>query len=133
MVHLLQSTIVSNFFYCVECTYSPYVWYTSHMSQILTYFCQSTLSFGTRLIAKLFHSVHKKLRTCAADFKYYEVADLRLRTSRITKLRTCGCELPRIRKLRTCGCAFKDPEKSLQTCGCGLSFETSNCGLAVAD
>ena len=47
------------------------------------------------------------LWTCGADFKYFEVAYLRLRTSRITKLRTCGC-------------GFKNPETSLRTCGCGL-------------
>ena len=58
--------------------------------------------YGTWLIAKLFYSVHKKLRTCGADFKYYEVADLRLRTLRITKLRTCGCGL---QKLGSCGLA----------------------------
>ena len=90
---------------------STYVCYTSHKSQLLTYFCQSTLSISLRdvEIAKLFHSVHKKLRTCGADFKYYEVADLRLRTSRIKKSQTCGC-------------GFKNREKSLRTCGCGLSF-----------
>ena len=71
------------------------------------------------LIAKLFHSVHKKLRTGGVDFKYYEVADLRLRTSRITKLRTCGCGL---QELGSCGLAVADSRIS-----------KSRCGLAVAD
>ena len=85
---------------------STSVCYTSDKSQLLTYFCQSTLSSSLMwLIAKLFHSVHKKLRTCGADFKYYEVADLRLRTSRITKLRTCGCGL---QELRSCVLAVAD-------------------------
>ena len=60
------------------------------------------------------------LRSCGlavADFKNYEVADLRLRTSRI-------------RKLRTCGCGFKNPEKSLRTCGCGLRKLKFGCGFA---
>ena len=101
--------------------YSPYVRYTPHMSLLLTYFCQSTLSSSLRDVVdcKLFHSVHKKLRTCGADFKYYEVADLRLRTSRIRKLRTCGCGL---QELRSCGLAVAD-SRILKICR----------GLAVAD
>ena len=78
--------------------------------------------FGACLIAKLFYSVHKKLRTCGADFKYYKVANLRLLTSRITKMRTCGCRFKNPEtSLRTCDCRFKNPETSLRTCGCGLS------------
>ena len=82
------------------------------------------------VIAKLFYPVHKKLRTCGcglqilrscrlavADFKNYEVADLRLRTLRITKLRTCGC-------------GFKNPETLLRTCGCGLRKLKFGCGFA---
>ena len=65
-----------------------------------------------------------------ADFKNYEVVDLRLRTSRITKLRTCGC-------------GFKNPETSLRTrlrtkllnlqlrtCGCRLGKLKFGCGFA---
>ena len=104
--------------------------------------------FGTWLIAKLFHSVHKKLWTCGADFKYYEVADLQLRTSRFTKLRTCGCGLAvadfknyevadlRLRiqeswkvvadlRLRT-----KLLNVQLRTCGCGLRKLKFGCGFA---
>ena len=99
--------------------------------------------FGTWLIAKLFHSVHKKLRTCGADFKYYEVADLRLRTSRITKLRTSGCGL---QKLWSCELAVADSRISkyrcglavatkllnvqLRTCGCELRKLKFGCGFA---
>ena len=59
------------------------------------------------------------MRTCGADFKYYEVADLRLRTSRITKLRTCVCGL---QGLRSCGLAVADSR-----------ILKRRCGLAVAD
>ena len=129
VVHLLQSTIVSNSFYCVECIhYKLAILPTSHDFWLMFANQLWADHFGTWLIAKLFYSVHKKLRTCGADFKYYEVANLRLRTSRITKLRTS-----KITKLRTCGCGFKNPETFLRTCGCGLRFKTSNCGLAVAD
>ena len=110
VVHLLQSTIVSYSFYCVECIHHTLaILPTSHNFWLIFANQLWADHFGTWLIAKLFYSVHKKLRTCVADFKYYEVADLRLRTSRI-------------RKLRTCGCGFKNSEMSLRTCGCGLSF-----------
>ena len=66
-------------------------------------------NFLTRLI--------KSCGLAVADFKNYEVADLRLRTSRI-------------RKLRTCGCGFKNLEKSLRTCGCGLRKLKFGCGFA---
>ena len=116
--------------------YSPYVFYTSHMSQLLTYFCQSTLSSSLRDVVNC--------RTLSLGSK-------KLRTSNITKLRTCGCRLQelqscglrlrtsRIRKLRTCGCRFKNPEKSLRTkllnvhlrtCGCGLRKLKFGCGFA---
>ena len=36
----------------------------------------------------------------------------------------------RIRKLRTCGCGFKNLEKSLRTCGCGLRKLKFGCGFA---
>ena len=89
--------------------YLPYACYTSHRSYFLLMFANQLWAdhFGTWLIAKLFYSVYKMLWTCGADFKYYEVAYLRLRTSRITKLRTCSC-------------GFNNPEISLRTCGCGL-------------
>ena len=82
------------------------------------------------------------------DFKYYEVADLRLRTSRITKLRTCGCGL---QELRSCGLAVADSRilkrrcglavadlwlrtkllnVQLRACGCGLRKLKFGCGFA---
>ena len=62
------------------------------------------------------------LRSCGlavADFKYYEVVDLRLRISNITKLWTCGCGL---QELESCGLAVADSKIS-----------KSRCELAVAD
>ena len=110
VIHLLQSTIVSNSFYCVECIHHTLAILPTSLNNWLNFANQLWADhYGARLIAKLFYSVHKKLRTCGVDFKYYEVADLRLRTSKITKLRTCGC-------------GFKNPETSFRTCGCGLSF-----------
>ena len=110
VVHLLQSTIVSNFFYCMECIHHTLAILPTCDKFWLIFANQLWADhFGSWLIAKLFYSVHKKWRTCGADFKYYEVADLQLRISKI-------------RKLRTCGCGFKNPETSLRTCGCGLSF-----------
>ena len=51
------------------------------------------------------------LPTCGSDLKNYAVADLRLQTSRITKLRTCGCGL---RKLKFgCGVANCGRKKKL--------------------
>ena len=112
VVHLLQSTIVSNSFYCVECIHHTLaILSTSHNFWLMFANQLWADHFGTWLIAKLFYEVYKKLRTCSADFKYYEDANLRLRTSRITKLQTCGC-------------GFKNPETSLRTCGCRLSFKT---------
>ena len=120
VVHLLQSMIVSNCFYCVECIYHALaILPTKH--KFWRMFANQLWAdqFGTWLIAKLFYSVHKKLRTCGADFKYYEVADLRLRTSRFTKLRTCGCGL---QELRSCGLAVADSR-----------ILKHRCRLAVAD
>ena len=87
--------------------------------------------FGTWLIGKLFHSVHKKLRTCGcglqelqscglaiADFKNYEVADLRLR---IQESRKVVADL----RLRT-----KLLNVQLRTCGCGLRKLKFGCGIA---
>ena len=115
LVHLLQSTIVSNSFYCVKCIhYKLAILPTSHDFWLMFANQLSADHFGTWLIAKLFYSVHKKLRTSGADFKYYEVADLRLRTSRITKLQTCGCGL---QKLRSCGLAVADSRILKRLCG----------------
>ena len=137
MVHLLQSTIVSNFFYCVECIHHTFaILPTCHNFWLIFANQLWTVHFGTWLIAKLFHSVHKKLRTCGADFEYYEVADLRLRTSRITKLRTS-----RIRKLRLriqeswkvvadLRLQTKLLNVQLRTCGCGLRKLKFGCGFA---
>ena len=61
----------------------------------------------------------RKLRTCGADFKYYEVTDLRLWTLRITKLQTCGCGL---QESGSCGLAVADSR-----------ILKRRCGLAVAD
>ena len=86
--------------------------------------------FRKWLIAKLFYSVHKKLRTCGADFKYYEVADLRLWTSRFTKLRTCRCGLQELRRFtKSCGLAVRTSNiTKLRTCGYGLQ-DLRSCGL----
>ena len=120
VVHLLQSMIVSNCFYCVECIHHALaILPTRHKFWLMFANQLWADQFGTWLIAKLFYSVHKKLRTCGADFKYYEVADLRLRTSRFTKLRTCGCGL---QELRSCGLAVADSR-----------ILKHRCGLAVAD
>ena len=86
---------------------------------------------GTWLIAKLFYSVHKKLRTCGcglqelgscglavADFKNYEVADLRLR---IQESWNVVADL----RLRT-----KLLNVQLRTCGCGLRKFKIGCGFA---
>ena len=144
-MHLLQSTIVSNFFYCVECIHHTFaILPTSHNFWLIFANQLWAVHFGTWLIAKLFHSVNKKLRTCScglqelrscglavADFQIYEVADLRLRTSRITKLRTCGCGFKNLEKsLRTCGCGTKLLNVQLQTCGCGLRKLKIGCGFA---
>ena len=73
---------------------------------------------GICLIAKLFYSVHKKLRTCGEDFKYCEVADLRLR---IQKSWNIVADL----RLRT-----KVLNVQLRTCGCGLRKLKFGCGVA---
>ena len=116
--------------------YSPYVCYTSHKSQLLTCFYQSTLSCSLRDVVdcKTFSLGSQKvadlrcglliLRSCGlavADFKNLEVADLRLRSQESRKvvadlrlrtkllnvqLRTCGCGL---RKLKF-GRGFADCE-----------------------
>ena len=134
MVDLLQTTIVSNSFYCVDCIVllrgcvDCIHWYIiawipfirgcvnciHHTLAILPTshnFCLMFANqlwadhFGTWLNAKLFYSVHKKLRTCGVDFKYYEVADLRLRTELLkVQLRTCG---RKFKKLKF-GCGFAD-------------------------
>ena len=115
IVHLLQSTFVSNSFYCVEFIHHTLaILSTSHNFWLMFANQLWADQFGTYLIAKLFYSVHKKLRTCGADFKYYEVADLRLRTSRFTKLRTCGCGL---QELRNCGLAVADSRILKRRCG----------------
>ena len=144
MVHLLQSTIVSYFFDCMECIHQTLaILPTSHDFWLIFANQLWADHFGTWLIAKLFYSVHKKLRTCgcglaAADFKNYEVAvadfknyevanlrlriqeswnvfaDLRLRTKLLNEqLRTCGCGL---RKLKF-GCGFADCGLKTKTCG----------------
>ena len=85
VVHLLQSMIVSNSFYCVECIHHTLaILLTSHNFWLMFANQLWADHFGTWLIAKLFYSVHKKLRTSNVT---------KLRTSRITKLRTCGCGL----------------------------------------
>ena len=118
MVHLLQSTIVSNSFYCVDCIHHTLaILPTSHNFWLMFANQLWAGHFGTWLIAKLFYSVQKKLRTCGADFKYYKVAGLQLRISRS-------------RKLRTCGYGFKNPVTSLRTCGCGLRKLKFGCGFA---
>ena len=80
VVHLLKSTIVSNSFYCVECIHHTLAMLPTSHNYWLIFANQLWADhFGTWLIAKLFYLVDKKLRTCGADFKNYEVADLRLR------------------------------------------------------
>ena len=72
VVHLLQSTIASNFFYCVECIHHTFaILPTSHNFWLIFANQLWADHYGTWLIAKLFYSVHKKLRTCGADFKCY--------------------------------------------------------------
>ena len=119
MIHLLQSTLVSNFFYYVECIHHTFaILPTSHNFWLIFANQLWAVHFGTWLIAKLFHSVHKKLRTCGADFKYYEVADLRLR---IQESRKVVADL----RLRT-----KLLNVQLRTCGCGLKKLKFGCGFA---
>ena len=99
VVHLLQSTIMINFFYYVDCIHHTLALFSINHDFWLIFANQLWADhFGTWLIAKLFYSVHKKLRTCGCGFKHPET------------------------KLRTCGCGFKNPETPLRTCGCGLSF-----------
>ena len=106
-VHLLQSTIVSNFFYCVECIHHTLaILPTSH----IFYLC--LLINSEKII-----SGHGSLQNSSTRF--INSCKLAVRTSNITKLGTCGCGF---QELRTCGCGFKNPETSLRTCGCGLSF-----------
>ena len=80
VVHLLQSTIVSNSFYCVKCIHHALaILPISHNFWLIFVNQLWANQFAAWLIAKLFYLVHKMLRTCCADFKNYEVADLRLR------------------------------------------------------
>ena len=120
---------MSNSFYCVECIHHTLaILPTSHNFWLIFANQLWADQFGTWLIAKLFYSVHKKLRTCGADFKYYKVsdlrlriqdswnvvADLRLRTKLLNvQLRTCRCGL---RKLKI-GCGFADCGLKKKTCG----------------
>ena len=83
VVHSLQSTIVSNSFYRVG---------TSHNFWLMLANQLWADHFGTWLIAKLFT---RFIKSCG----------LAVRTSNITKLRTCGCGL---QKLRSCGLAVAD-------------------------
>ena len=129
MVHLLQSTIVNNSLYCVECIqHTLAILPTSHNYWLMFANQLWADHFGIWLIAKLFYSVHKKLQTCGADFKYYEVADLRLRISIITKLQTCGCGL---QELRSCGLAVA--YSRILKRGCGLAFADWGNWNSVAD
>ena len=120
---------------------STSVCYTSHKSQLLTYFCQSTLSSSLRDVVdcKTFSLGSQKvadlrcglqiLQSCGlavADFKNYEVADLRLRTSKITKLRIQESrKVVADLRLRT-----KLLNVQLRTCGCGLGKLKFGCGFA---
>ena len=109
-VHLRKSTIVSNSFYCVECIHHALaILPTSHNFWLIFANQLWAVHFGTCWLQNSSTQFIKSCGLCGEDFKYYEVADLRLRTSRIMKLRTCGC-------------GFKNPETSLRTCGGGLSF-----------
>ena len=102
VVHLLQSTIGSSSFYFVECIHHTLAILLTSYNFWLMFANQLWADhFGTWLIAKLFYSVQKKLRTSNIS---------KLWTSRIKKLRTS-----RIRKLWTRGCGFKNPETSLRT------------------
>ena len=76
VVQLLKSTIVSNSFYCVECIHHTLA-IKSHNFWLIFANQLWADHFGTWLIAKLFYFVHKKLRTCGVDVKYYEVADFK--------------------------------------------------------
>ena len=131
--------IVSNSFYCMECIHHALaILPTSHNLWLMFANQLWADQFGTWLIAKLFYSVHNKLRTCGADFKIYEVADFKIYKVADLRLRTS-----RIIKLQTCGCRFKNPEAplrtrllnmQLRTCGCGLrklkfSCKFVDCGL----
>ena len=120
---------------------STSVCYTSHKSQLLTYFCQSTLSsslrdvvdcktfsLGSQKVADLRCGLQilrscglQELRSCGlavADFKNYEVADLRLR---IQESRKVVADL----RLRT-----KLLNVQLRTCGCGFGKLKFGCGFA---
>ena len=119
VVHLLKSTIVSNSFCCVKCIHHTLaILPTSHNFWLIFANQLWADHFGTWLIAKLFYSVHEKLWTCGVDFKYCEVADLRLRTLRITKLRTCGCGL---QELGSCGLAVGDSRILKRRCGLAVA------------
>ena len=90
VVHLLQSTIVSNFFYCVECIHhTRAILPTSHNFWLMFANQLWADHFGTWLIAKLFYSVHKKLRTCGCGLQELRSCGLAVADSRILK-RRCG-------------------------------------------
>ena len=78
---------------------------------------RKTFLLGSQKVADLRYGL-QILRSCelaVAEFKIYEVADLRLRTSRITKLWTCGC-------------GFKNQETSLRTKRLNVQLRTCGCG-----
>ena len=97
VVHLLQWTIVSNSFYCVE--------YIHHTLAILP------TSHNFWLVLRINFEQIASGRGWLQNFstRFIKSCGLAVRTSNITKLRTCGC-------------GFKNSEMSLRTCGCGLSF-----------
>ena len=59
---------------------------------------------------------------------FFTCCGLAVRTWKLKQLQICGCGVEELR-----GCGFNNLETSLRTCGSGLKFWTSNCGLAVAD
>ena len=130
MVHLLQSTIVSNSFYCVECIH--------HTLAILPTNHNFWLMFANQLWAD--HFGHGWLQNSSTRF--IKSCELAVRTSNITKLRTCSCGL---QELQSCGLALRIQESwnvvadlrlltkllnvQLWTCGCGLRKLKFSCGF----
>ena len=135
---------MSNFFYCMECIHHTFaILPTSHNFWLVFTNQPWAVHFGTWLIAKLFYSVHKKLRTCGADFKYYEVADLRCG---LQELQSCGPAVADFKNYEVADLRLRIQESrkvvadlrlrtkllnvQLWTCGCGLRKLKFGCGFA---